>query len=213
MLNLCTKTEVNPVSFLVTRKGSPHIEWCIGKYPGLCKLVCKTSKAYLKCMLYHGIIIALEALILFQRKSFSSFKQPYKCVWDHRRHPQFFIPLHSIHTVGNLTSKISFSWICMTNLLPIKSHVTIKYSSISMTSYRDFLTKNRKCRDVRLGQGPWPVARIAQLVEQRTDVPRVVGSSPKLTVYSPNVTLLVSEVIRIIYLKHQHETPQTVNAE
>ena len=28
-----------------------------------------------------------------------------------------------------------------TNLLPMKSHVTIKYSSISMTSYRDFLTK------------------------------------------------------------------------
>ena len=27
--------------------------------------------------------------------------------------------------------------------------------------------------------------------------------------FLPNVTLLVSEVIRIIYLKHQHETPQT----
>jgi len=26
-----------------------------------------------------------------------------------------------------------------TNLLPMKSHVTIKYPSISMTSYRDFL--------------------------------------------------------------------------
>jgi len=24
----------------------------------------------------------------------------------HRRHPQYFIPLHSIHTVGNLNSKI-----------------------------------------------------------------------------------------------------------
>jgi len=32
---------------------------------------------------------------------------------DHRRHPQYFTPLHSIHTVGNLTSKISLSWICM----------------------------------------------------------------------------------------------------
>ena len=28
------------------------------------------------------------------------------------------------------------------NLLPMKSHVTIKYSSISMTSYMDFLTTN-----------------------------------------------------------------------
>ena len=27
------------------------------------------------------------------------------------------------------------------NLLPIELHVTIKYSSISMTSYRGFLTK------------------------------------------------------------------------
>jgi len=27
----------------------------------------------------------------------------------HRRHPQYFIPLHSIHTLGNLTGKISFS--------------------------------------------------------------------------------------------------------
>ena len=30
------------------------------------------------------------------------------------------------------------------NLLPMKLHVKIKYSSISMTSYRDSLTKNRK---------------------------------------------------------------------
>ena len=30
-----------------------------------------------------------------------------------------------------------------TNLLPTKSHVTIKYSSIIMTSYWDFLTQNK----------------------------------------------------------------------
>ena len=98
-----------------------------------------------------------------------------------------------------------------TNLLPMKSHVTIKYSSISMTSYRDFLTKNRKCSEVRLGQGPWPVAGLAQLLEQRTSVRRVVGSSPTpgTNTFLLNVTLLVSEVVLIIFLKHQPETPQT----
>jgi len=80
-----------------------------------------------------------------------------------------------------------------------------------MMSYRDFLTKNRKCSEVQLGQGPWPVVRLAQLVEQQTGVPRVMGLSPTpgTNNFIPNVTLLVSEVIRIIYLKHQHETPQT----
>ena len=73
-----------------------------------------------------------------------------------------------------------------------------------MTSYRDFLTKNRKCTDsneVRLGQGPWPIARLAQLVEQRTGVTRLVGSSPTpgTNTFLPNVNLLVSEVIVIIY--------------
>ena len=54
------------------------------------------------------------------------------------------------------------------------------------------------CSEIRLGQGPWPVARLAQLVKQRTDVPRVVGSSPTpgTNTFLPNVTLLVSEVIR-----------------
>jgi len=88
-----------------------------------------------------------------------------------------------------------------TNLLPMKSHVTIKYSSISMTSYRDFLTKNRKCSEVGLGQGSWPVARLAQLVEQWTGVTSVVDSSPSTgtNTFPPNVNLLVSEVIIIIY--------------
>jgi len=36
----------------------------------------------------------------------------------------------------------------------------------------------RKCCEVRLGQCPWPVARLAQFVEQRIGVPRVVCSSP-----------------------------------
>ena len=51
-------------------------------------------------------------------------------------------------------------------------------------------------------QGPWPVARLAQLVEQRTGVSRVVGSSPTpgTNTFFPNVTLLVSEVILLIYV-------------
>ena len=55
------------------------------------------------------------------------------------------------------------------------------------------------------------VARLAQLVEQQTGVPRAVGSSPTPETDSllPNVTLLVSEVILLIYLKQQHETPLT----
>jgi len=66
-----------------------------------------------------------------------------------------------------------------------------------MTSYRDFLTKYRKCTDsseVRLGQGH-------KLVEQRTGVPRLVGSSPTpgTNTFLLNVNLLVSEVIIIIY--------------
>ena len=70
-----------------------------------------------------------------------------------------------------------------------------------MRSYGDFLTKTRKCSAVRLGQGPLPVARLAQLVEQRTGVQRVVGSNPTpgTNTFLPNVTLLVSEVIIIIY--------------
>jgi len=45
--------------------------------------------------------------------------------------PQYFIPLHSIHTVGNFMNMYDQSYV---------SHVIIKYSSILMTSYRDFLT-------------------------------------------------------------------------
>ena len=87
----------------------------------------------------------------------------------------------------------------------MKSHVTIKYCLLSMTSDRYFPTKNRKCSEVRVGQGPLPVARLAQLVEQRTGVPRFVGSNPTpgTNNFLPNVTLLVSEVIRKNY---QHKT-------
>ena len=54
--------------------------------------------------------------------------------------------------------------------------------------------------------------QLAQLVEQWTGVPRVVGSSPTpgTNTFLPNVTLLVSEVIIIIYLKHQPETPKNL---
>jgi len=41
-----------------------------------------------------------------------------------------------------------------TNLLPMKSHVTLEYSSISMTAYRDFLTKNES--EMKYG---WDMAR------------------------------------------------------
>ena len=84
-----------------------------------------------------------------------------------------------------------------------------------MTSHRDLFTKNRKCSEVRLGQGLWPDARLAQLVVQRTGVPRVVGSSPTpgTNNFLPNVTLLLSEVILINYLKHQSEYFKLVNAE
>jgi len=55
-------------------------------------------------------------------------------------------------------------------------HEAVETSIFS--SYMDFLTKNKRCSEVRLGQGPCPVARLVQLVEQRTGVPRIVGSSP-----------------------------------
>ena len=71
-----------------------------------------------------------------------------------------------------------------------------------MTSYSDVLTKNRMCSEVRLGQGPWPVARLAQLVEQWTGIRMVVGSSPTPGTITFNVTLLVSEVSLIIYMKN-----------
>ena len=68
----------------------------------------------------------------------------------HRRHPQFFILSHSILTVGNLTSKnlvnMNVHEAGETNLLPMKSHVTIKYSLISMTSYSDFLWRRTEVR-------------------------------------------------------------------
>jgi len=56
---------------------------------------------------------------------------------------------------------------------------------------------------------PIASALLAQLVQQRTGGPRVVGLSPKLGTYTflPNVTLLVSDVILIIYLRHQPGTP------
>ena len=131
----------------------------------------------------------------------------------HRRHPQYFIPLHSIHTVGNLTSKISFSWICMRQGRPIffQWNCMLQWNTFQSQWRHTFQTKNRKCSKVRLRQGPWSVAWLAQLEKQRTSVPRVVGSSPTpgSNTFLPNVTLLSSEVILIIYLKHQPETLQT----
>ena len=35
---------------------SPHVDLCIRKWPGLCTMFVKTSKWYLKCMLYHAVI-------------------------------------------------------------------------------------------------------------------------------------------------------------
>ena len=69
--------------------------------------------------------------------------------------------------------------------------VTLGVGWGAKVQYRDYLTKNRKCSAVRL----------SQLVEQRTGVPMVVGLSPTpgTNTILPNVTLLVSEVILIIY--------------
>jgi len=75
----------------------------------------------------------------------------------HRRQPQyfiysFFLPLQSIHVL----TVAKFDWqnlVAMnmheageTNLLPMKSHVTIKYSSKTMTSYWDCHTLKRNQR-------------------------------------------------------------------
>ena len=58
-----------------------------------------------------------------------------------RLQPQYFLPLHSIRTVGSLTGKISFSWICMRQRgLIFFQWNGIKYSSITMMSYWDFFT-------------------------------------------------------------------------
>jgi len=35
---------------------SPHIEWCMGKSPGLCTHFFKTTTWHLKFMLYHAVI-------------------------------------------------------------------------------------------------------------------------------------------------------------
>jgi len=51
------ETKVNLFSVPWTRKlFPPHIEWCIGKYPGLCPIFFKTNAWYLKFMLYHAVI-------------------------------------------------------------------------------------------------------------------------------------------------------------
>jgi len=62
---------------------------------------------------------------------------------------------------------------------------------IRKSAWRPEWQRGREGSEIRLGQGPWPVARLAQLVEQRTGVPRVVGSSPILgtNTFLPNVTL------------------------
>jgi len=90
----------------------------------------------------------------------------------------------------------------------MKSHVKINTLQSQRRHTRIFLLKKESV--VKYG---WDKAhgQTAQLVEQRTDVPRVVGSSPTpgTNTFLPIVTLLVSEVILIIYLKHQPETPQT----
>ena len=62
----------------------------------------------------------------------------------YRLQPHYFLPLHAIRTVGNLVNLENLRIMNMheaeeTNL-PMKSHVTIKYSSITMMSYWDFLT-------------------------------------------------------------------------
>ena len=35
------------------------MEWCIGNYPGMCKVFIKTSKCYLMLMFYHADILVV----------------------------------------------------------------------------------------------------------------------------------------------------------
>ena len=62
---------------------------------------------------------------------------------NHRRQSLYFLPLHSILTVGKLTGKISFHEYAWSRGDQSSSHVTIKYSSLQITLYWDFLTQNR----------------------------------------------------------------------
>jgi len=52
------------------------------------------------------------------------------------------------------------------------------------------ISLGHNCSEIRLGQGPWPVARLAQLEDQWTGVPKVMGSSPTpgTNIFLPNVT-------------------------
>ena len=52
----CMKTELNYCSSHVHDNDLPHIEWCIGKRPGLCTIFFKTITWHLKFMLYHAVI-------------------------------------------------------------------------------------------------------------------------------------------------------------
>ena len=90
---------------------------------------------------------------------------------------------------------ISMSYPPLLNLLISMSYLPSLYLLISL-SYPPLLfllTFTCTCSEIRLLQGPWPVARLAQLVEQRTGVPRVVGSRPTsgTNTFLPNVTLYI----------------------
>ena len=83
------------------------------------------------------------------------------------------------------------------NLVGFVNRLTF-YNGHNLSRASLFSVDSLFCGGVRLGQGPWPVSEVVQLVEQRTDIPSVVGSSPRpgTNTFLPNVTLLVSEVIR-----------------
>jgi len=44
---------------------SPHIEWCVGKCPGLCIIFFITSTWYLKFMLYYTVIYIFGGILRF----------------------------------------------------------------------------------------------------------------------------------------------------
>ena len=50
------KTELNYCSSHGHDNDLPHIEWCIGKRPGLCTIFFKTITWNLTFMLYHAVI-------------------------------------------------------------------------------------------------------------------------------------------------------------
>jgi len=76
---------------------------------------------------------------------------------DHGRQPQYFLPLYSIRTRAIWLTKSrlrEYAW-GRGDLLPMKSHVTIKSYSITITLLWDFLTSNKNQRTFWMVKQTW----------------------------------------------------------